>query len=94
MSDILLNKDSDLKIENGDFVIGSSDKQNVKLIVESFKGEFKEFPLVGFGVINYIKTNTSEMRFKRDLKIQLENDNYLNPKIDLSGGFEKLKIEI
>lgn len=95
MKDILLNNaNDDLLIENGDFVIGDSDKQNVKLIVDSFKGEFKEFPLVGFGAIGYVKTNTSEMKFKRDLKIQLENDNYLNPKIDVSEGFEKLKIEI
>ena len=28
------------------------------------------------------------------LKIQLENDNYQNPKIDLSDGFENLKIEV
>lgn len=94
MKDVLLNDSNDLQIENGDFVVGNSDKQNVKLIVDSFKGEFKEFPLIGFGVLNYIKTNISEMKFKRDLKIQLEKDNYKNPNIDLSNGFEKLKIEI
>lgn len=94
MKDILLDTDGDLLIEDGDFVIGNSDTQNVESIVHNFKGEFKEYPLVGFGVINYVKTNTSEMKFKRDLKIQLENDNYTNPIIDISKGFDKLNIKI
>ncbi|MCT4698087.1 hypothetical protein [Tenacibaculum haliotis] len=94
MVDFLLDENGDLAIENGDFVLGETDQQNVELLLFSNKGEFKEFPLVGFGAINYIKSNVSEIEFKRDLKIQLEYIGYDNPIIDLSNGFEALKIEV
>ncbi|CAA0153108.1 hypothetical protein [Tenacibaculum maritimum] len=94
MKDLLLDENGDLAIVDGDFVIGESDQQNVEILLVSNKGEFKEFPLVGFGAINYIKSNVSEIEFKRDLKLQLEYIGYNNPKIDLSEGFENLKIEV
>ncbi len=51
MDDILLDKETDdLRIENGDFVIGRSDEQNQKLILISEKGEWKEFPELGVGI--------------------------------------------
>ncbi|CAA0144715.1 conserved hypothetical protein [Tenacibaculum maritimum] len=94
MNDLLLDENGDLAIENGDFVVGKSDQQNVEAVVLSQKGEYKEFPLVGFGAINYLKSNVSKVEFKRDLKIQLEYNGFTNPKIDLTNGFENLKIEV
>ncbi|AQY22970.1 hypothetical protein [Riemerella anatipestifer] len=92
--DILLDEDGDLNFHNGDFDIGQSDQQHIEHIIAAQKGEYKNFPFVGFGVINYLKGDTSKSDFKRDLKIQIENDGYSNPKIDLSEGFEKLNIEV
>lgn len=92
--DLLLDALGDLAIEEGDFVIAPSDMQHVKHIVESQKGEYKESPFMGFGVENYLKTNTNPLAFKRDLKIQLEYDHYKNATIDLSKGYEKLKINL
>ncbi|WP_187477852.1 oxidase [Amniculibacterium sp. G2-70] len=93
--DILLNEQNEILIVDGDFVIGQSDQQHVKHIVEAFKGEYKSNPLVGFGVINYLKRDEMiESEFKRDLKIQLTSDGYQDPIIDLTGGFEQLKINI
>lgn len=94
MRDLLLDENGDLAIENGDFVIGVSDQQHVEAVLLSNKGEYKEFPLVGFGAIRYVKSNISDIEFKRDLKIQLEYIGYKNPAIDLSNGLEALKIEI
>lgn len=93
--DILLDETGDLKCHNGDFDIGQSDQQHIEHILEAQKGEYKEFPLVGFGIINYLKKSERiQSDFKRDLKIQLEHDGYQNPNIDLSEGFEKLKIQV
>lgn len=92
--DLALDEKGDLKIVDGDFVIEESDQQHVMDIFNSFKGEFKEHPLVGFGATKYLKGNATESEFKRDLKIQLENDVFKNPKIDLSEGFENLNIEV
>lgn len=92
--DLLLDSFGDLVIEEGDFLIEPSDIQHVRHIVEAQKGEYKESPFMGFGVENYLKTNTNLLAFKRDLKIQLEYDNYKNAEIDLSKGFEQLRINL
>lgn len=93
--DILLNEGNEILIVGGDFVTGQSDQQHVKHIVEAFKGEYKSNPLVGFGVLGYLKRDDKiESEFRRDLKIQLENDGYIDAEIDLSEGFESLKINI
>ena len=94
-NDILLDENNNLLIVDGDFVCGLSDQQHVKHLVEAFKGEYKSTPLVGFGALNYLKRDEKiESEFRRDLKIQLENDGYLDSEIDLSEGFTKLKINI
>lgn len=93
--DILLDNMGDLDFHNGDFETGQSDQQHIEHILDAQKGEYKAFPLIGFGIINYLKRTTKiKSDFKRDLKIQLEYDNYQNPLIDLSNGFENLKIEV
>lgn len=94
-NDILLDENNNILIVDGDFAIGQSDQQHVKHIVEAFKGEYKFNPLVGFGVIGYLKRDEMiESEFRRDLKIQLENDGYIDSEIDLAEGFSKLKINI
>lgn len=92
--DIQVNESGELLIKNGDFVIDESDRQHVEHIVIANPGEFKETPNLGFGAINKIKSNADKYRFKRDLKIQLGFDGYNDPTIDLSKGFENLKIDI
>lgn len=54
MNDLLLDNNGDLKIENGDFVIGDATLQNQNAILQSQKGEFKEHPEVGVGLDNGI----------------------------------------
>lgn len=56
-------------------VVGENDGDCVRLIVESNKGEFKEFPVVGVGEL-YLKSvgRVSEMR--ADIMTQLELDGY------------------
>lgn len=94
MKDFKRTADLDIEIYNGDFVIDESDQQHIEDIFIAQKGEFKEFPALGFGAINFIKTNVSPYQFERDLRIQLEYDNYFNPKIDTSEGIENTKITI
>ena len=52
MNDLLLDENGDLKVENGDFVIGDATLQNQDAILEFQKGEFKEHPEVGVGLSN------------------------------------------
>lgn len=92
--DIVRDDDGDLLIQNGDFVSGESDQQHVLDILDLQPGELKEFPVLGFGAINYMKKIITADEFKRDLKLQLNYDGYDNSKIDTSNGIENLNIEI
>jgi len=94
MKDLKRTDSQDLEIGNGDFVIDESDQQHIEDIFIAQKSEFKEFPLVGFGAINYIKTNISPYEFERDLRIQLEYDNYIGAEIDMTNGIDQTKITI
>ncbi len=92
--DILRDDDSTLQFANGDFATGQSDQQNVMAAIDFQPGEIKEFPLAGFGAINYMKTPVTASEFKRDLKLQLAYDGYTNANIDLSKGIQNLSIDI
>lgn len=92
--DFLKDDAGDLRVITGDLVIGQSDQQHVEDIIYMQPGELKEFPLIGFGAINYIKRTMTTDEFKRDLKIQLDYDGYTNAAIDTSKGIENLNIDI
>ncbi|SDE76110.1 hypothetical protein [Riemerella columbipharyngis] len=92
--DILVDDSNELEFINGDFAVGNSDIQHIDHIIIAQKGEYKQTPQMGLGVINYLKSNTDKSKFQRDVRIQLNYDGYENPNIDLSEGFERLKIEI
>ncbi|AMO19231.1 hypothetical protein [Flavobacterium columnare] len=92
--DILRDETGDLAFVNGDFFVSQSNQQHIEDIIDLQLGELKEFPLAGFGAINYIKRTITADEFKRDLKIQLNYDGYNNVVIDTSKGIENLRIEI
>lgn len=92
--DILKDDNGGLAFADGDFATGQSDQQHVEDLLDLQVGEIKEFPLAGFGAINYIKRTVTAAEFKRDLKVYLNMDGYANPVIDVSNGIENLNIEI
>ncbi len=81
--DIELTNDGDLKIVNGDLLVSQSDQQHVQDIFRSFSGEFKEFPLLGFGAAGYLKKNSDKYTFLRNLRQQLRYDGYSNVDIEV-----------
>lgn len=54
MNDILITNEGEIKIENGDFVVDNSTLQHQALILITNPGEFKESPMLGVGIENYI----------------------------------------
>jgi hypothetical protein len=92
--DIEVDENHNPVIRNGDFSVVQSDTQHVADIVFAHPGEYKMAPVLGFAAILQLKKNRNDNQFKRDLNIQLGYDGYQNPDIDLSGGYENLKINI
>jgi hypothetical protein len=73
-NDILLDKDLDLLIKDGDFLIGESTIQEVSLILASSQGDFKNEPLIGANLIQYIRSGANQQEIKRQVTFQMELD--------------------
>jgi len=90
-TDILLNADGDLDCAYGDFVPGVSDQQHVEDILASNKGDYKQTPLVGVGIINYLHGPLSGVRRERmraDMLLQLESDGVIKPLVNVAANGE------
>ena len=74
--DFKLDSGLDVVIENGDFQITESDQDHISIILQSYLGAFKQFPLVGLGIDYYLASSGQEQVLKRNMIVQLNNDGY------------------
>jgi len=76
-TDILLDDNNDLLIENGDFVVGESAGQEAKLLLLYSPGTLRSDPMVGVGFQSYQNAATSPSVLKtldRIIQEQFEMD--------------------
>ncbi len=81
----MLDEDGDLLIRSGDLVIGDNEAVHVEDLVHSFKGEWKEFPLLGAEAVTRIKQRAGLSKLKKDIRTQLQEDGYVNVRTTLQG---------
>jgi hypothetical protein len=75
--DVELDAANDLQITDGDFVIIPSNKQHLEAIVMSEKGNWREHPLVGVGIVRFLNSTYSVLQItelERKIRLQLEAD--------------------
>lgn len=81
-NDILLDN-FDLKIANGDLVIGESNDQDMELIALTNLGEWKRAPLMGAGVARMANARSSTQQvILRDYTLMLKADGFINIKVN------------
>lgn len=68
--------DGDLRIANGDFVIGDSDQQHIRHVVQAQRGQFYESPTIGVGIVDEINSSITIQNLKNRIKTNLRLDNY------------------
>ncbi len=85
--DYIENDDGTLKTLNGDFVVGESDAQHIKDILESRPGDWKEFPTVGCSILDQMKGVPNQAFWKKVQK-QLQAEGYDINDIDIQIGNE------
>jgi len=83
--DFLLDDEGDVRIENGDFVIDDAEAQHVDDLIYSFKGDWKEHPLLGAEAQRQLKQGNSLTKLKKAIKTELENDGYSNVDVTIDG---------
>lgn len=75
MKDILLNENNDIKILAGDFAIEESEMQEVALILQSTQGEWKETPIIGANLFQFMRSKVDMNAIVARVKLHLELDN-------------------
>ncbi|CAL2093317.1 hypothetical protein [Tenacibaculum sp. 190524A05c] len=86
MEDFKLDDNKDLSFNKGDLNIDNTDQQNIELILLSHKGSFKEFPILGVGITDYLKSPEiiSRLRLENEISNQLEYDNFEIKEVDVN----------
>lgn len=64
----------DMQIKNGDFVLGESTLQNQQCILLAEKGEYKQHPTTGVGLVNSIEEDKSGSELAADIQSEFEAD--------------------
>jgi len=82
MTDLLLDADFDLKITNGDFAIGDSKDQNLKLVFEANPGDFKEYLDCGIA-FGRSKNGNIDRFLDRTIRTQLKADGFKISKLEI-----------
>lgn len=85
------NDNNDLVVSGGDFFIAFSDFQHIAHIVEATPGNYKQSPLLGFGIREYIN-GVFDGAVKRKLQLQLESDGHQTRKITYLDGILDVQI--
>jgi hypothetical protein len=85
--DLLYRDDGDIAVADGDLVIGFSDEQHVQDILVANKGDYKENPVTGVGIINYLDAPFSlkeRDNLRRGIMLQLEADGVKEVNINIA----------
>lgn len=105
MKGILIDNDGDLLVQpvrdsqgliSSGLVLGNIDYQRARLIIELQKGELKEYPTLGFGIDNYLKSTTTStrQRFISELQSELKSDGMINAKITVGNDLSTFELEL
>ena len=81
----LVGETGDLWIENGDFVLEKSDQVHIDHILISSKGQWRENPVIGVGLIQFLNSEISTTDFKKKVRLQLEFDNMKVDAVNVGG---------
>lgn len=81
--DIILDDSGDLEFSNGDIVVKTSDEQHAVLIVNTKVGSWKQKPLVGVGINDYLGSSGLNLKLKRNILIQMQADGFSNVDVTL-----------
>lgn len=75
MKDFIIDQNSNLLIEDGDWLLGDSHHQHIELLLTSLPGQWKENPEAGAGLA-LSQNGVADSFIKHTIAIQLEADGF------------------
>ena len=74
--DLVFDENDDLTISGGDWFIGQSDDQNIEAILKAEKGQFYQYPLLGYGITTRLYGPFRKQEERKMIREALARDNY------------------
>jgi hypothetical protein len=92
----------DIRLENGDlyynastgdFDIEYSDDQNVEDIIQSFPGDWRQYPQIGVGCGAYLNSSGQEQKLSSEVILHLKSDGFIvdNPTVKIANSTINIK---
>jgi len=78
-------KSGDIEFLGGDLYVGYSDEQHINDIIIASKGHYKQHPLIGVGIADFLSSPNAlgnRRVLEREISLQLESDNATDVKVD------------
>jgi predicted Ser/Thr protein kinase len=72
MKGILLDKDDDLKVENGTLKVGERKMQDAYIVLSINQGEIKTDPVVGSNLAKMIRGGEKREKIRKVIEVSLE----------------------
>jgi hypothetical protein len=76
-------RDCEFSEVGDDFQAGDPENMYIEFIIVSNKGHWKQFPIVGVGIYNYLQGTQSPQVLQRNITLQLKNDIFTKPFVDV-----------
>lgn len=70
--DILIDDQYDLRIEEGDLVLGDGSQQQTALLLETFAGDWRDMPSLGVGAPSRLNGPFRTQELEADLRRQMK----------------------
>jgi len=93
VKDIMITDDG-LQFKNGDLLIELSDNMHIQHILEANKGHYYQYPLMGAGMRNFIKSPMSALILKREIRVNLESDNMVVNNVNIKQSTDDFLVDI
>ena len=83
--DFIFGLDGDLTISGGDFLVSESDAQHIEHIIRADKGQYRQFPLIGFGIQSRQNAPVNVQEVKQEIRKQLISDGFTVRSVKIDG---------
>lgn len=73
--------------KDGDFNVGYSDEQHIQDVILSAPGHFKQNPLIGVDILQYVRSPMSPStvsQLEREIRLQMQADGAKNIKVRIN----------
>ena len=87
-------KEDGLQFKNGDFLIELSNNMHIQHILQANTGQYYQYPLIGVGIRNYIKSPMGILNLRKNIRLNVESDNVKINNLDVVGTIDDFTINL